>query len=254
MTEVAAAVILPRFTNLRREDVRAKSHAADLVTVADEEAERLLTPRLEALVPGSRVVGEEGVAAGNVRLDALAGEDPVWIVDPIDGTANFVNGIERFAVMVALVVRGETVAGWIHDPLGGATLAAERGAGTWHRAADGTATKQKARSSPHLPAEMVVALHHKDFARVRGRFARNVRQGSAAHDYWALSDGRLHALAYRRLKPWDHAAGVLIHGESGGHARLLSGAPYRPSQPDQEGLLCAASAEMWDLIAAMVRA
>jgi fructose-1,6-bisphosphatase/inositol monophosphatase family enzyme len=252
MTEVAGAVIVPRFNKLKKEDIRAKTHAADYVTIADEEAEQRLIPILRGLLPHSRVVGEEGASADIGIFDAFAGHDPVWVIDPIDGTANFVNGVARFAVMLALVKRGETVMGWIHEPLAARTLFAEKGAGAWQVNVAGEVTRQSIPKEPFALKDMVVALHHKAFAPLRGRFARNVRLGSAAHDYWALSEGRIQVLSYRRLKPWDHAAGALIHAESGGYNRLLEDRPYRPAVLDEEGLLCAPSRTVWDSVVAML--
>src|SRR3954466_2597087 len=101
MGEVARTIILPRYKQLAEGEVRAKTHPADFVTIADEESERALTESLTALVPGSIVVGEEAVAADPTVLERLLHHDPLWIVDPIDGTANFVNGNPAFAVMVA---------------------------------------------------------------------------------------------------------------------------------------------------------
>jgi fructose-1,6-bisphosphatase/inositol monophosphatase family enzyme len=99
---------------------------------------------------------------------------------------------------------------------------------------------------------MVVAVHHKAFAPLHGKIGRYVHLGSAAHDYWSLSDGRIQLLAYRRLKPWDHAAGVLLHAEAGGYNRLLDGMPYRPSRPDQEGLFCAPNLAVWTEVTALL--
>src|SRR4051812_45595926 len=95
MREVAAAVILPRFRHLTESEVSYKG-PADLVTIADQEAEALLTARLPDLMPGSRVVGEEAASA-NPALIATAGEPGyVWVIDPVDGTANFASGQEPF--------------------------------------------------------------------------------------------------------------------------------------------------------------
>jgi fructose-1,6-bisphosphatase/inositol monophosphatase family enzyme len=184
-------------------------------------------------------------------LRLLSGHDPVWILDPVDGTANFVNGVERFATMVALVRGGETVMGWIHDPLTARTLWAEKGAGALVEGPDNAPSPQCIVQDDRSLPEMTVALHHKAFGPHLGKFKRNLRLGSAAHDYWSLVDGRAEILSYRRLRPWDHAAGVLIHGEAGGYGRLLTGRHYRPL-PDQEGLLCAPNAEVWRETAALV--
>lgn len=260
--DIAQTIILPRYKRLAAGEVRAKSHAADLVTIADEESERVLAPQLMALLPGSKVVGEEAVADDPGALEGLLRHDPIWIVDPIDGTLNFVNGNPAFATIVALVSQGETVLGWIHDPLSGRTLWAEKGKGAWLR-------PPKALSAPTdtrilLPEDIKrpdvdfttlnAALYNKEFAGAKGKFARNFRQGSAAHDYWALAEGRLHVLGYRSLKPWDHAAGLLIHGEAGGYHSLLSGAAYSPVVAGQTGLLAAPSAEIWRRVEAMSHA
>ncbi len=100
--ETAQAEILPRFRLLRREDIREKG-PGDFVTLADLEAERQLTLRLGALLPGSVVLGEEAAAQDRGRFALLAGEAPVWVIDPVDGTANFARGQPGFAVIVALI-------------------------------------------------------------------------------------------------------------------------------------------------------
>jgi fructose-1,6-bisphosphatase/inositol monophosphatase family enzyme len=100
---------------------------------------------------------------------------------------------------------------------------------------------------------LTAALYNRQFAGAKGAFARNVRHGSAAHDYWALAEGRLHLSGYKNLKPWDHAAGVLIHAEAGGYARLLPGARYDPVAMGQTGLLSAPSEDVWRRVAALAQ-
>jgi len=250
LREVGDTAILPRFNKLAKGDIRTKTHAGDLVTIADEEAETLLTGRFLKLVPGSVVVGEEGAARDSQVLYRLQEDAPTWIIDPVDGTKNFVEGVGRFAMIVALVRGGETLMGWIHDPLAGVTLAAEKGAGAWQVKPDGTTAP--VRIPPIAPdiSEMISAHHHRAFGPKLGAFARNVHLGSAAHDYWSAADGRVQIVSYRKLRPWDHAAGVLIHAEAGGYNRLLSGEPYRPIA-GQEGLLCAPNADIWARVAAL---
>ena len=102
MREVAAEAILPRFKKLAESDIRPKGGRGDFATTADLEAERLLVLQLTALWPGSLVVGEEASAAAPALVEAIAGSGPVWIVDPLDGTHNFAQGIPHFAVIVAL--------------------------------------------------------------------------------------------------------------------------------------------------------
>ncbi|NKB46009.1 MAG: hypothetical protein GKS03_17240 [Alphaproteobacteria bacterium] len=87
---VSVSTILPRYQSLTKEEIRTKTGPGDLVTIADEEAEQKLAEGLVALLPGSTVIGEEAVAADPAVLDHLSRPGAVWIIDPIDGTANFV--------------------------------------------------------------------------------------------------------------------------------------------------------------------
>src|SRR5260370_28988248 len=102
IAEVADAEVMPRFEKLETGDISEKS-PGDFVTIADVASERRLTPALRDLLPGSLVVGEEAVAADPAVLDLLAGDDPVWGVDPVDGTANFAARTPIFAIMVGRV-------------------------------------------------------------------------------------------------------------------------------------------------------
>ena len=246
MRGVAADVIMPRYKKLSEGDVNTKAHKGDLVTTADKDAERDLSEGLMSLFPEARVVGEEAAADNPALLSALDSEGAVWVIDPIDGTSNFVNGHDRFAVVVALVHGGETQGGWILDPVSNAAMYATRGKGAWVSHPNETPRKVAIpMPGPETLAEMTAGIHHRDFAHLKGKFARVIRHGSAAHDYWALAEGTMHVLCYRRLKPWDHAAGVLIHLEAGGYNRLLSGGTYNPSNRDQIELLCASSKTTW---------
>ncbi len=248
MRDVAETYILPRYKKLADDDVRTKTGPTDLVTVADIESEHALTPILSGLLPGSKVIGEEAASADAGVLRHLAGDDPVWIIDPIDGTANFVNGSARFAVMIALVRRGETLMGWIHDPVANRTLWAEKGAGAWlEEGSSLTRVRQPPLASNNL-SDMNAGLYDREMGDLKGKFARVMRLGSAAHDYWSLTDGRLQVLSFRRLKPWDHAAGTLIHQEAGGYNCMRSGLPYAPAQKDQVSILCAPNRHIWDVV------
>jgi fructose-1,6-bisphosphatase/inositol monophosphatase family enzyme len=255
MREVAETIILPRFNQLAKGDVRSKTHPADLVTIADEESERALGPILRGLLPNSLVIGEEAASADPKVLEHLLSEEFVWIIDPIDGTANFVNGKAAFAVMIALVHSGETIMGWIHEPLENRTLTAERGAGTWRTSPSLPTGPAKARLTVEAPgtqlSEMTAGIYSRDLAHIKGKFGHIVRIGSAAHDYWALVENRMQVLCYRRLKPWDHAAGILMHSEAGGYNRLFSGERYSAARANQIGLLCTPTEGIWRAVVAL---
>ena len=244
----AAEEIVPRFGKLAEGDVRAKG-PSDPVTVADLAMERRLTAALPDLLPGSTVVGEEAVADDAQVHDRLDGDDPVWVIDPLDGTTNFTEGRPMIAVIVALVHRGRTVAGWIHDPLNRTTATVEEGAGAW---LDGARLHV---ATPTEPPAMIGALNFKYFPEeLRERLkARRDRVSAvrplfcAGQEYLRLASGQIQFAFFWRLKPWDHAAGVLLHREAGGYAARLNAEPYRPTDRDG-GLLLAPDAASWSAL------
>jgi hypothetical protein len=131
LSDAAMAEIMPRFRRLGDGDIRQKTSAADLVTEADVNAERLITARLRERYPSAMVVGEEACSDNPLRC-SMAGRraDLAFVIDPVDGTFNFASGVPLFGVMLAVVVKGETVAGIIHDPVGKDWLIGVKGAGS----------------------------------------------------------------------------------------------------------------------------
>jgi len=242
LREVAAAEILPRFRNLTAGQIREKQ-PGQLVTEADIEAERVLTNRLAEILPGSACVGEEAVAVNPALLTLLDQPGAVWVIDPVDGTSNFAQGLSRFAVILALVVDGITRIGWIYDPVSDRMTMAERGSGAWQ-------SGQRLSVLPGGPLDTLTGSVKRS-ARLAGRVAKVGRKGSAAHDYLDLVSGILHFAHFHRLMPWDHAAGVLIHAEAGGYGRLIDGNPYRP-RLDHGGLLLAPDQECWSSLRALL--
>lgn len=255
--DVAAAVILPRFRCLAPEEIREKK-PGDLVTIADEESEQILTRQLAPLVPGSLVVGEEAVAADPARLAMLNDAEWAWILDPVDGTQNFARGKAMFAVIVALAHRGRTVMGWIYDPCRKVMAIAEAGQGA---TLNGVPLRLPAvpAGAPTLPARRLETLCGSLYprflprslqgpARALGqRLAKSGCLGSVAHEYLRLAQGELDFGLYGRLKPWDHAAGVLLLEEAGGRASLLNGASYQPMETPQT-LLATTTSAVWEAV------
>ena len=250
LRDVAAAAVLPLFQALTEDQIVAKG-PGDLVTAADREAEAQLTAALAALRPGSRVVGEEAASADPSLLTLVAEKGEVWLVDPVDGTANFVAGQEPFAMMVALLRDGQTVASWILDPLSGTMAVAELGAGAYLDGARVTAP------TAHPPVE-----------RLRGpSFTRHVPVGSgtavsqakppaagllsghncAGYEYPAVVRDEQNFVHFGRTLPWDHAPGVLFVEEAGGVAWRLDGTPYQPGD-GRTGLLAAQNQYVWDAV------
>lgn len=241
LQSLATEYILPRFKRLQRVDIEEKS-PGELVTAVDRDMEAALSPHLLALLPGSRVVGEEAVAEQPALLEGLDRGD-VWLVDPLDGTRNFTEGNPDFAVMVALLRDGEAIASWIWAPLHDRLTVAERGAGAWLNgrrlsaappAADAVAVV-KPRFLPEAFRAQLAAMP--PFPMAEG-------SGAAGIDYPDLLLGRWRYLLFWRTLPWDHAPGSLLVEEAGGQVARLNGRPYRVGEPGNS-LLVAADAAHW---------
>ena len=257
--EVAASEIMPRFRKLAAGDVQMKG-VNDPVTVADQEAERHLTERLTKYLPGSVVVGEEAFAKDKAILAHIGGEHPVWIIDPIDGTRNFVSGNPEFAVMVALVEKRKPVASWIHDPNSGDTIMAEQGGGVWLRGK----RLRLAAADPSIPTVGVVGARVKKLISDPSLMPNAadmppIEIGSCAgFDYPRLFAGEINFadaitaragfIFYRHTNPWDHMPGLVLHQEAGGYSAVWSGKPYDMIDL-HAGLIYAPDKDTWVKIA-----
>jgi fructose-1,6-bisphosphatase/inositol monophosphatase family enzyme len=233
LREVARAEILPRFGRLKRGDIVEKG-PGDLVTVADRAAERELTRRLRELWPGSQVVGEEAVFLDPTVLGALDGADPVWIIDPIDGTSNYAAGNTRFSVLVALAREGELLASWIYEPWFGRMAHAVRGGGAF---LDGAALRVAQAPDPAAGLrDLEISTSRPSFWSGRARTAITTLtthgvslfySDGAGLEYLALASGRRDTALMVWENVWDHAAGLLLHAEAGGASICFDGAPFR---------------------------
>lgn len=224
--------VLPRFRSLAASDIAMKG-PMDPVTVADRDAEDLLRARLTAFLPGSVVVGEEAVSEDASVLNALTGTAPVWIVDPIDGTRNFVAGSGRFATLVALAVGGILQASWTYAPVLNRVGTALRGHGA---SVDGVPARVAATigdaPAPPLP---VTTSHPAWWPDGFGRSVDALREANLDIDYFDacgleymnLATGTRSAMVLTWEYCWDHAAGLLLVAEAGGHTAALDGAPVR---------------------------
>lgn len=253
MREASNRAIMPRYQKLEAHEVDEKA-ADDLVTIADKEAELILAERLSALLPEAAIVGEEAAAADPSVLDRL-GDALCWIIDPVDGTNNFAAGKPPFGVMVALAEAGETIAGWIYDPLSGRLCHAHRGAGAFVGE-----DRISARATGEVPPIAAISLVFMDQtqraamkAHIAPHYALTDIPRCAAEQYPRLVLGVNDVSIFERTLAWDHAAGVLFVNEAGGKAARLDGRAYRVDEAHLPGLIGAASEALWEDLALRLR-
>lgn len=253
--EVAAVEIMPRFRNLHSGDIAFKE-GDDPVTVADKAAEKALSERLRSLLPGSVIVGEEECSANPAVLKRFKDDAPIWVIDPLDGTKNFVAGKPVFGVIIALVQNNQTLAGWLYDPNSDEFVTAEQGSGAWHQG-------QRLSVLPPAPLEMMrgsLAVPMVDVLET-ATFPTSSRQPlysrsmlCICHEYARLVVQAPHfarpetpwnfQTVVHASTPWDCAAGGLIHREAGGHAAHWNGDPVSPSVYHRS-ILSAPDAASW---------
>ncbi|THJ75488.1 inositol monophosphatase family protein [Candidatus Frankia alpina] len=200
-----------------------KSSPTDVVTALDRASEALVAKRLGELRPGDGLLGEEG-------SDSAGSTGVRWIVDPLDGTVNFLYRLPNWAVSIAAEVDGEVVAGVVHAPTLGATYTAVRGGGAFR---DGTALTGSTVTT--LAGALVAtgfgylesrrAAQAAVLTRVVPRVRDIRRMGAASLDLCAAAGGLVDAYYERGLKPWDHAAGGLVAAEAGLRVGGLHGRP-----------------------------
>ncbi len=242
---VAAAVVLPRYRNLSASDVVEKS-PGEIVTSADREAEERLTAGLDAIGLGARIIGEEACAADPTLLDGI-GRGPVWLVDPIDGTANFAAGHGPFGIMVAFAIDGLPQAAWIYDPVTQRMCHATRRRGAF---INGVRLHARPVSRPRPIASlatqfMPLAVRADVLAQAAQAFDVVPIPRCAAEHYPRVALGENDIALFQRTLPWDHAAGALFLTEAGGRVSRWDGADYRLGD-DRTGLLAATSDRLWD--------
>lgn len=244
MRDVAAEVITPRFRALADGEVHEKN-PGDLVTVADREAEVLLTQALNAAYPHAVVLGEEAYAADPSLMDRYLAAEHAFTVDPVDGTKNFVHGSPDHAVMVSEVRDGQAVRGWIWQPEHAVAWLAERGGGTWR---DGVRMHTHPVAEDGM-AQGVTSMADRRAHALDGLPPMQLSWVCCGVDYPRLIEGAADYILYSRSHPWDHAPGTLMVTEAGGFAGHPDGTPYSPRSL-RPGLIVAADPRTYAVVQA----
>lgn len=245
--EIAIEEILSRYGRLKNGQISTKSGPNDFVTEADVAAERKLARALEDLCPGAVFVGEEGAAKDPSLIDKLGSEGTFWIVDPLDGTRNFINERPQFGTIVALVVDGQICAGWIYAIPDDAMAIGSSGEGVSYK---GSMLQSPLPRSDTISGYRAVGNLDEPWKSTLLPAMRSAFKTDPAHcsayGYLDLIRARREFALYSRCHPWDHAAGVLMVSELGGRAEYLdTGEDYRPYPSRGRPLLVANSQAHW---------
>lgn len=220
-------------------EIENKTSGKDLVTEIDRMVEQFIQQEIFATYPAHQMLGEEGAFASNDRyaqiLDDFHSIPFIWVVDPIDGTNNFIQNIPGFVVSIALVSYGKPVAGVIYDPITDELFHATENGGAY--------LNEKKINVPHVDTldESVLGTSFSSNAKVRSMTVRNIEMllpkcrtirvlGAAALNLAYVANGRLTAFYHFQLSPWDVAAGILIIQEAGGKVTTMDGNAYELSE------------------------
>ena len=250
LAECAQNYILPRYQALEDHEISTKTGPRDLVTQADIDVEAHLERVLPDLLPGSVVAGEEGISRGDVPIEILDDNaQKIWVVDPVDGTHNFVHHKREFGIMLALVINGQTEASWIYDVLGETCAITEKGSGAYFGDVRLNVSDEvdPANISGHINPRYFPEQFRDELMSAGESFAKCQRLHCAAHEYLRIAKGEAHFSVYSKLKPWDHLAGALMVEEAGGFIQTWDRKTYTAAIRDK-GIIASNNQEIWDAV------
>ncbi|NBI30161.1 inositol monophosphatase family protein [Chengkuizengella marina] len=220
----------------KHSNIKTKLSSHDLVTEVDKGCETMIRNLLLTYFPDHSFLGEEGVEVGpeaSVKaVDSIQEAEYVWIVDPIDGTTNFVHGFPFYSVSIALAHKGEVILGVVYDPVHDEMFVAEKGKGAYLRGQKMEISKENELSSSLLgtgfPVQQNALTTNLKGIQALSNKVRNIRTtGSAALHLAYVAAGRMSGFWELELNAWDIAAGALLIKESGGEVTDTKGEPYQ---------------------------
>ena len=256
MAEASATIIKPLYQNLSPDDVATKSSDTDFVTVADREAEFWLMPRLEALLPDAIALGEESIS-DDPAAEKQIRHNLAFVIDPIDGTRNFVNGTPHFCSMISLIDKGEPLISWVLRPVDNDMFVAVADEGVFHSDIEEgewqllPPVMRRTQLNDMIGTGGIKGLsgHVRDEVRQQLRALPGRRLiGSAGCEAIMLATGAHDFLMHAKTTAWDHTPVDLFAREAGlVSAHMPSGDGYSPF--NAEALLVAPDETAWHQLA-----
>jgi len=256
MAEASATIIKPLYQNLTPDDIATKSSDTDFVTVADRDAEFWLMPRLEALLPEAIALGEESISDDPAAEKQLR-HKLAFVIDPIDGTRNFVNGTPHFCSMISLIDKGEPLISWILRPVDDDIFVAVADEGVFHsdleegewQLVPSAARRSQLNDMIGTGGIKGLSGHVRDEVRQQLRALPGRRLiGSAGCEAIMLATGAHDFLMHAKTTAWDHTPVDLFAREAGlVSAHMPSGEGYSPF--NAEALLVAPDEAAWHQLA-----
>lgn len=248
----ARAEITSRFGILEPDQIFAKSRSDDLVTIADLAAEAMMTRALQIAFPHALVVGEEAAAKNPSLVEEIADAPLAFILDPIDGTWNFANGLAVFGTILAVTQFGRPAFGLIYDPVSDDWAIADDESAARMDRPSGIETPLKASMGKPLENltgfighDMFPADKQAELLATFPSFSRTHALRCSAQEYRMIAQGRVDFMLSAGLHPWDHLAGALICERAGCHVEMLDGGPYDASRLEGH-LLVAPDRQTWN--------
>jgi len=225
---ISKKLILPKYQNLKDEDIKYKN-GSDLVTSVDIAAENELKKNLLKILPSSNFIGEEEYSVNKNILKSYQENSYCWTVDPIDGTKNFINGKDKFAIMIALSYKNKILESWIYKPLIEELSYSKVGEGAFINNRKIFVSKSKniknsigSISYKYWDDEMINKIK-----KIKENFKKIDSYGSIGLEYVDIGRGIRDFTILSKLSPWDHIPGVLFVRESGGKDCHFDNSQYK---------------------------